>query len=256
MFSDYDLTLLMLLFMRMTGCIVFNPIFSRRNVPVLLRIGLTAAMTYFTYGLVPPQQLPVASPFAMLLVLAVELLVGWIIGFIINLFMSVIIIAGEIMDMQMAISMAKIYDPGSNISMPISASLYNSLFVIVFFITNSHLTLIKIFTALGYVIPYDGSVFSPDAFKYAGLLFTNILIYAIKMTLPILVAEILAEVTVGVMMKAVPQINIFVVNLQIKVFIGFMIMLFIVSPMAIFFENLISYMFDSINKVFEIVAMS
>ncbi|MCR4925504.1 MAG: flagellar biosynthetic protein FliR [Clostridiales bacterium] len=251
MLKDYDLTLLMLLFMRMTGCVMFNPIFARKNVPVLLRVGLTLALTYFTYSAVPPQTVEISSTFVMIIVLAKELLIGLMIGFIIQLFMSTIIMAGEIIDMQMGLSMSKIYDPGSNVSMPISASFYNALFVIVLFITNSHLTLVRIFSTLGYVVPYGEATISTESFKYLFGLLSTVLVYAVKMTLPVMAAEIVTEFSVGIMMKAVPQINVFVINIQLKVFLGFIIMMFIISPMAVFFENLVTYMFDSINVIFD-----
>lgn len=249
MFGDYDLTLMMLLFMRMTGCIIFNPIFSRKNVPVLLRVGLTLALTYFTYGLLPPQDVGVTSPLIMMLLLLKELMIGLMIGFIINMFMSIIIMAGEAMDMQMGISMSKVYDPASNISMPLSASFYNVLFVLMFFMTNSHLTLMRVFVTLGYILPYGEMTIPKEAFEYLGLLFSQILVFAVKMTLPVMATELIAEFGIGLMMKAVPQINIFVVNMQLKVLLGFLIMLLLVSPIATYFENLINYMFDDINKL-------
>ena len=111
---DYDFTLLLLIFMRMTGCIIFNPIFSRKNVPVIVRVGLTFMLSLLSYQTVPAQTVAISSFIVFFVTLLEQLLIGYCIGYIIQLFLAVILIAGENMDMQIGMSMSKIYDPQSN----------------------------------------------------------------------------------------------------------------------------------------------
>lgn len=248
---DYDFTLLLLIFMRMSGCILFNPILGRKNVPAVLKVGLALMLSVFSYKLVPAQAMEMPSFLIFFVTLLKEFAVGFIVGFIIQLFMSVIMISGENMDMQIGISMSKIYDPQSNVSMPLSASLINAMFMLVFFATNAHLTLIEVFIKLCVMVPYGSLEIHPEMYQQLVSMFSLILIYAVKMSLPVLAAELITEIAVGLVMRAVPQIDVFVINIQLKVIIGFIVILIMVPSLAAFLERLITLMFDNINHVFQ-----
>lgn len=229
---------------------MFNPIFGRRNIPMTIKIGLTVLLSLFVYGLLPEgTTTEITSALMLSIYMVKELAVGFAIGFIINLFLSVLIVAGEFMDIQIGLSMSQIYDPASNVSMPVSASLLNVLMMMVFFLSNSHLTLMQVFVHAGQALPYNELTISPQVFENLALLLSNILIYAVKMSMPLLAAELVTEIGVGLIMKAVPQINVFVVNLQLKILIGFVMLFVLIPPFASFFERLLTLMFDNINQL-------
>jgi flagellar biosynthetic protein FliR len=251
---DYDFTLLLLVFMRMSGCIMFNPILGRKNIPIILKVGLTLMLSIFAYGLVPIQTIEISSFIVLFVSLMKELLIGYMVGYVIQLFLSIMPIAGESIDMQIGISMSKIYDPQSNVSMALSASFINTMFIMIFFAVNGHLTLIQIFTKLCILVPYGTLHFEPAMFQELVSLFTLILIYAVKMSLPVLAAEFITEIAVGLIMRAVPQIDVFSLNIQLKVIVGFIMIAIMVSPLATFLERLIALMFDNINHIFQMLA--
>lgn len=247
---DYNFTLLLMIFMRMSGCIMFNPILGRRNIPTVFQVGLTLMLTLFTYPLVPAQALEIGSFLVFFVVAIKELLVGFIIGFIIQMFMSIILVSGEMIDMQLGISMSKVYDPASNVSMPLSASYINIMFILIFFAANGHLTLVQIFTKLCTIVPYGDKFVNASVFQSLVSLFSLILIYAVKIALPVLAAELITEIAVGIVMRAVPQIDVFTISIQLKVIIGFAVILIMVPPLAAFLERLINLMFDNISHIF------
>lgn len=248
---DYDFTLLLLIFMRMSGCVLFNPILGRKNIPVIIKIGLTLMLSIFSYKLIPPQTIAISSFLVFVVELLKELLVGFLVGYVIQLFLSIVLISGESMDMQIGISMSRIYDPQSNVSMPLSGSLINAMFFLIFFVSNAHLTLIQIFVRLCVMVPYGSLSFHPELFQNMAGLFSMILIYAVKMSFPVLAAELITEIAVGLVMRAVPQIDVFVINIQMKVIIGFVVILVMVPSLSAFIERLITLMFDDINHVFQ-----
>jgi flagellar biosynthetic protein FliR len=248
---DYDFTLLLLVFMRMSGCVLFNPILGRRNIPNVVKVGLSLMLSVFTYRLVPVQTIQITSFLVFFAELLKELLVGFIVGYVIQLFLSVIMISGENMDMQIGISMSKIYDPQSNVSMPLTGSLINAMYILVFFASNSHLTLIQVFVRLCVLVPYGSLTLRPELFQNLAGLFSLILIYAIKMSLPVLAAELITEIAVGIVMRAVPQIDVFTINIQLKVLLGFVVILVMVPSLSAFLERLTALMFDNLNHVFQ-----
>ena len=77
---DYDFTLLLLVFMRMSGCIMFNPILGRKNIPVILKVGLTLMLSIFSYRLVPTQTIEISSFIILFVSMLKELLIGYMNG--------------------------------------------------------------------------------------------------------------------------------------------------------------------------------
>ncbi|WP_101696810.1 flagellar biosynthetic protein FliR [Clostridium minihomine] len=250
---EFNFTLLLLIFMRMTGCVVFNPILGRTSVPIVIRVGLALMLSIFSYQLVPVQNIELATFLIFFVTMLREFLLGFLVGFVIQMFLSVILISGENIDMQIGISMSKIYDPQSNVSMPVSGSLINAMFFLLFFVTNAHLTLMQVFVQLCVMVPYGTVAIDPQVFSRLVELFRLILIYAIKMSLPVMASQLITEFAVGLVMKAVPKLNIFMINIQVKVILGFGILLLMAGPLASFLERLITLMFDEIGAVFQLL---
>jgi flagellar biosynthetic protein FliR len=250
---DYNFTLLLLIFLRMSGCVLFNPILGRNNIPVIFRVALSLLLSLFTYPFVPSQALQISSPIVFTECAVKEVMVGFLVGFIIQMIQSVIIMAGEQMDIQIGLSMSKIYDPQSSISMPLSASLINAMFVLIFFLTNAHLTLIQVFIRLGTAVPYGDGLISSGLFRNLVASFGLMLIYSAKLCLPVIAVEMISQIGIGIMMRAVPQIDIFTIEIQLKLIIGFVAILVLVPVFSGVLEKLIDVMFQSISGVYSML---
>jgi flagellar biosynthesis protein FliR len=252
---DYNYTLLMLIFLRMTGCVFFNPILGRRNLPNMVKIGLTLMLSFFTYQLTTDRSIEIHSFIVLFFSGLKELLIGYMVGYIIQLFLSVFIMGGEMSDVQVGISMAKVYDPQSDVSMPLSASLINAMFLMLFFVTNAHLTLVEVFVKLGAVVPYGDSLqIGADQFGALAALLGQMLIYSVKLALPMVAIQLIGEIGTGLMMRAVPQIDIFTVQIHLKLLLGFLVMLILVPSYSAFLERLITLMFDRISSLYAMLA--
>lgn len=84
-------------------------------------------------------------------------------------------------------------------------------------------------------------------------LFRLILIYAMKMSLPIMASQLITEFAVGLVMKAAPRLNIFMVNIQIKVLLGFGILFLMAGPLAFFLKRMTDLMLDQIGGVYRML---
>ena len=238
-------------FMRMTGCILFNPIFSRRNFPTLFRVGITIALSVMivTYSNVVVDFRD-ASFIETAAVLFKELFVGYVLGTIVSLFTYVVILGGEFIDMQIGLGMSKLYDPQSGVQMSINATFLNMMFVFLFFGMNAHLTLIHLFLNSAQVVPYGQTVFVHPELPMKILdIFCQCTILGVKLTLPIAGMVFLLEMGVGILMKAIPQINVFVLNIQAKILVGIVMILVIFSPLSTFIERVITSMFETMSSV-------
>jgi len=250
MISAEILNLFSLILMRMSGCVFMNPIFGRRNIPVLMRVGLTVmlslAIMSFTDARMSVEINSVLSFFVLLLK---EFAIGYVIGFTITLFSYAVTFGGEVMDLQLGISMSKVYDPASNVSLSLFATFFNTMYMLMFLAGSGHITLIRLFLVSGSIVPYGMVTFSPDVYSYMLDLFCQCTLLAVKFMLPVIAIEVLIEMGMGLIMKAVPQINVFVINIQIKLFVGFMLIVMMYVPFSEFLESIITRLFESLDSI-------
>ena len=239
--------------MRMTGCVLFNPILGRRNFPALFKAGLILMfsliiMTYDTpHVALPDQFLPTTF------VLLSELFIGFVLGFIVSLFSYIVLLTGQLIDLQMGLSMSNIYDPQNNMSMSLTATYFNLLFLFLFFALNGHIAMIKIFLTSSQVVGYGEIGFlgsAPQAVLDTFVLCTEL---AIKLALPLVAIQFLLEMGVGILMKAIPQINVFVVNLQAKILVGLVAIVLVFSSLAGFIDQMIVTMLDTMQDVLRLL---
>ncbi|NLJ57626.1 MAG: flagellar biosynthetic protein FliR [Tissierellia bacterium] len=241
-----DFTYFLLIFARMSGCVFFNQIFGRGNLPLILKVSLSLFLAMTVYAILPPQgSFLINSVLVYSLIVLKEIFIGFIIGYIFNMFFSTLIISGEIIGMQTGMSMASIYDPTSNISTGITGSFLNIILMLVFFTANGHITLLKIFITSCKLIEIGNFSIPSNLFYKMVELFQQILILALKLSMPIIAVEIILESGIGILMKAIPQIQVFSVNVQLKIIIGLSMLFILVPTFATFIENLITLMFEA-----------
>ncbi|NCA68193.1 MAG: type III secretion protein, partial [Clostridia bacterium] len=123
--QNSTLIVFLLVVTRITGALLFNPFFGKKNIPAIAKIGLAITVAV---GMVPTLENPelaINSIIMFVLVILKELSVGLIIGFIMQLVISMVLIAGEAIDMQLGLGMGKVYDPQSNSSAALTGTMYN-----------------------------------------------------------------------------------------------------------------------------------
>lgn len=233
----------------MAGLIFFNPIFGRRNIPNLVKIGVSIGIAFNIYYGMTDISVIAYSGIDMFLTLIKEFAVGFSMGFIIQMFLAIFHIGGELIDLQMGIGMALMYDPTSNSQISITGNLITIMYTLLFFITNSHITLIYIAANSYKVIPLGIQPINSNVALYFIQLFGYILVYAVQLALPIIAVEIIVEVVVGILMRFVPNINVFVINLQIKLLVGITVLITIIPVLVYYMGKINMIMLEKLEQV-------
>lgn len=246
-FNDYIVFLFVSC--RIAGVIFFNPIFGRRNIPGIVKVGLAMGISLnAAYGLLNVQVAHYTA-LEMLLGMTKEFAVGFAMGFIVQLFLSIFLTGGELMDLQMGLSMASLYDPNTGTQVSVTGNIVTIMFTLLFFITNSHINLLGIAVKSFDVVPLGLSTISPKVGIYMIELFGFILVYAVQLALPVIVTQIVVEVAVGILMRVVPNINVFIINLQVKMGVGILVIFSIIPALVNYLEKLNSIMLTNIQDV-------
>ncbi|WP_156913356.1 flagellar biosynthetic protein FliR [Acetobacterium malicum] len=234
---------------RTAGVIFFNPIFGRNSVPSIMKVGLSLAIALFAVFELGTTQVINYTAIEFIGAMLQGFIIGIVIGFIMTLFLSVFQLGGEVIDMQMGLSMASMYDPATRANISVTGNLLTSMYVLIFFISNAHLALFTVVIKSFQVIPLGIGQVSEQVGVFFIELMYYIFIYAVQLAIPIIVTEIIAEFAVGILMRLVPNINVFVINIQIKVFIGLIVIFTIIPALANFMTQMNLLMMEKITQV-------
>ena len=234
MIDEGALTLFLLITARMSGLVLFNPLLSRQNIPGFFRAGFTLVLSAFTYSVTGGRVEPPSGVLPLAGALLLEVVLGLVLGLVVHFFLYIPQMAGLTIDTQMGMTMSQIYDAGSQANMSVTGTLINTLMILLFFAANGHHTLIRIMITSGEVVRYGGISIGNDVTNLALELFIQCTVLAVKLCMPILAAELIGQLGMGVLMKVIPQINVFSINIELKVIIGLALLLMLMLPISEF----------------------
>ena len=250
MFNWSAFTLFLFIAMRMSGFVLFNPVFGRNGVPNLFRAGFILMLSWMVYGAYGGGSVAVPGTLLELAFrLLMELAVGFLTGVVVRFFFYVPEQAGELIDAQMGMSMARTYDPTTQTQSTSTANLLTIMATLLFFAANGHITLLRIMLTSSEIVPFGTATLGREAAERVVELFAECVVLAIKLSLPVLGAELLGQVGMGVLMKAIPQINVFAINIELKVIIGLVMLLFLIAPMGEFLLEMEAQMLAEVRGI-------
>lgn len=244
-----DLPVYLLVFVRMAGLIFLNPMLSRRNLPAQIRVALAAALTLLLVPNVNPGTIMGMDDLDMIFAIFKELLIGMACACVFQIFYYLLFFAGDLMDMQFGMSMAKVFDPGTNIQMSITGNMLSILFMLYILVTDSHLLMIQIFATTYDIVPIGVPSIDPNVIGFLLNMFVAAFNLILRLTLPFLAAEFVLEVSMGVLMKLIPQIHVFVINIQFKMMMGLFLLLIFGQSISIFIDKYLANMFQTMERV-------
>lgn len=247
-----SLTLFLYIVMRMSGFVLMSPLLGRSNFPGLYKAGFVLMLSVVTHSAYLGETVMPGTALEFAVKLLLELSVGAAFAVIMQFFFYIPEQAGEIVDTQMGMSMARTYDAGSQSSMTSTATLMNMLAILLFFAANGHITLLRILVTSGEVVPYGAAAMGDAVANRVVELFAECVLLAIKLSLPILATELMGQVGMGILMKVIPQINVFAINIELKVIIGLAMLLLMLAP---FSEYLLSVESDMLRALEEVLGL-
>lgn len=231
----------------MTGLFVVAPIFGRRNVPTYFKIGFSFFSAVILVNTTAIQSVQYNDNLlSYVLLVAKEFLVGLSMGFIAYIAYNAIYIAGEIIDMQVGFGIVNVMDPMSNIQVPVTANVYFIISMLIFLSINGHHMLIKALFDSFATLPLGTAEFSPELTgNYIGL-FSSVFSTGFKIAAPIVATILIADIVMGVISKMVPQMNIFVIGMPLKLIVGILILVITIPMFVTVMESVFKLMDTSV----------
>jgi len=242
-FSQADIFIL--IFVRIFGTIIITPVIGGRQIPSMAKIGFAlalAGMVFYSGNISGAEYNDSVLGYGFLIIK--EFIVGLTIGFVVYFILNISYFAGHFTDQQIGFSMVSVFDPITQEQVPISGNLYYFALSALLIVTNGHRFIIKSLFYSYKAIPLgSGQIFFNG--KLISVLFgvaVDFFTIGFSIALPVITIILISDLVLGILIKTVPQINVFVVGLPAKVFFG-LATIFIVTPMLsgvsnIFYEEI------------------
>jgi len=248
-FSKYELFLL--IFVRATGLFIISPIFSKESVPSVIKIGFAFLFSILLINVIDYE---VVDTNGVLVILIInELLVGLIIGFISYIFFTALYLTGQIVSMQIGFGMVNVMDPQSNVQIPVMGNFYYIIALLIFLLINGHHMLIEALVSSYELLPIGYSIFQLEILDQMIRIFGQVFIIGFKISSPILATIILADVLLGVLARTMPQMNVFIVGMPLKIMVGIVAVIVMMPLFIIALQHIFTNMYEEIFNFIKVL---
>lgn len=226
-FSMSELEYFLLVLMRIASFVYVAPFFSTKGVPNNVKIGLSVFVTYIMYRFGPEHIYPEYNTvLGFCIIVLKEVSVGLLIGLGAQLCTSIVLFAGRIMDMEIGLSMANIFDPTTNEQASITGVILQYGVMLILYTTGLHRYLLKALMETFILIPVDGISLDTEKLLASLLAFlSDYIVIGFRICLPVFASITLMNIVLGLLAKLAPQMNMFSVGIQLKLLAGLSVLM-------------------------------
>lgn len=213
------------IFLRVSGVLFALPVFGDDIVPLRVRTLLSISLTMMVIPMVPKMWDPnsISSIFELASVVLRELLIGLSIGYVAKLLFDAVVMAAGLVGYQMGFGTAELLMP--DLGQPVSAftHFHRNLMILFFLVLDFHHIYLKTMVESFRMIPIGKASLSPflgmEFVKASGVVFAS----SVELAAPILVALLFTMTALGLLARAVPQVNVFIISFPIGFAVGLLV---------------------------------
>ncbi len=248
-FSEGRSVAFILLFTRFTALFAAVPIFSHANIPMSVKAAMSFFFTVVFFSSLPPLQIPLDAASLTVAILG-EMLFGLTVGIILQLAYHVITFAGGQISFMMGFSLASAIDPQSGVSMPIIGQFLALVSLMVLLALDLHHWILLYASESIASVPLGGFMLTPELFKYIMHATLNMFVVGFMIAFPITALSMLADVIFGMLMKTMPQFNLLVIGMPIKIGVAFVVLIATLSATMLIVNSQMENAFYFLEKLF------
>lgn len=232
------LTALLFPLTRVLAWLATDPLLGNRSMPVSVRVAFGFVITIAIAPVLPPPPPVALLSGAGILILAQQLAIGLALGFSMRIVFATLELAGQFMGLQMGLSYATLFDPVNGAQTPVVAQFLIVTAALVLFASNGHHLVLEALVQSFHEVPVGGAPLSGRGFlalvQTAGVIFQA----GLQIALPVTAALLSANLAIGMMSRAAPQLNIFAVGFPITLAAGILMLYVTVAFLPFILEHL------------------
>ncbi|MFA4905685.1 MAG: flagellar biosynthetic protein FliR [Candidatus Margulisiibacteriota bacterium] len=250
--SSAQLTVFLLVLARVIGLFASAPLFNSRSFPAFPKVALAVWVAGLLWFVIPVnvENLPLTS-MQIVMSLTSEAVIGLAMGFLTNMVFLVVQAAGEIIDMQMGLSVAQSFDPVFGAQISVIGRLTFFIALMVFLIVNGHHLLLSALNQSFRVIPAGQilNLSSPALMLQLIELGTKFWALALQFAGPIVLIIFLSDFAFGIVSRVAPQVNVFMLGFQVKPALGLIGLVFTLPLVVKHVAGLVELMAETAFKL-------
>ncbi|MDB5694838.1 MAG: flagellar biosynthesis protein FliR [Sphingomonas bacterium] len=226
---------LVFVMVRIGAAFIVAPVFGAIGVPLQVRIALSAAIGVLVLGtqtITPPAEVFSVATFAAI---GAEALVGFSLGFILQIAFAGPLVASEVIGTSMGLGFASAIDPQNGRSTPALGQFFSIMLTLLFLSVDGHLVLVEMLVRSYEVLPPGGAWLSAGQVQGVALFGGYLFLAGLLLALPVGFLLLCLNMIVGMMSRAAPALNLFAVGLPASLAVG-------VIALAIAFPAMGDYM--------------
>ncbi len=225
MITNSDLVLFMLVLARVSAFIAFFPLFTRRQLPSLVKVGLAASLSIFWFSEIETnlsfgsEAVNDLSSWTGALLIFKEVIIGIIMSIALGLFFWPAKIAGAYVGQELGLSLASISDPGSQDSSTLVTRLFETFAVLIFFGINlHHFVILVIHASFNQFFAKIGLLELPV--QQLVTMLGSVSDYGLLIAAPLVILFMLVTLSLAFLNRAAPTLNLFSVGMSIRAGFG------------------------------------
>ncbi len=238
-FPLIKLQMFFLIFLRVTAIMMSIPVFDSKTIPVVFKAGLAFSISIMLFPLIKIDEIP---DFSNIITFGIgivgEIMFGLIIGMFVRMIFAGIQLAGQLAGYQMGLAIANVLDPATSEQFPIISQIYNLIAMLIFITINAHHWFLRAIKESFTLVPPLGFHFSSSLADQLVSLSGNIFVIAVKVGAPIIVVLLLTSVAFGLIARTVPQMNVFIVAMPLKIAVGLLFLILSIPYLVIFLRQI------------------
>lgn len=248
-FTLENFEIYLLILVRMSGFIYTAPIFSLKNVPIRVKAGFSIFLSIILFYSVPLSGPEYYGIIGYAILVVKEAIAGALMGLFSNIAYHILAFAGQIIDMEIGFSMVNQLDPISKIQTTITANFYGHLVLLMMMVTNLHHYFLKAVVDSYQVIGLGQAYFPPNMYRLMLRFIIDYFVIALRIVLPVFAAILAVNTVLGILSKAAPQMNMFVIGMQLKVFVGLLVLYLIMGQVTSVADYIYNEMMELLRAI-------
>jgi flagellar biosynthesis protein FliR len=236
-------------FLRISAMLVAAPLFGAGTVTVRVRLAIAFMLALVVAPLIPMPAAVEPLSLAGLVIALQQVIIGLAIGFILQMVFSALTQAGESIALSMGLGFASMVDPQQGVQVPVVSTYFVIMSTLMFLALNGHVALIELTLQSFHTLPV-----AVDGLGRADLWAmvswgSTMFVFGLLVALPAVASMLLVNLSMGVITRAAPQLNIFAVGFPMMIMLGFILLLLTIPVLLPQFTDLLAEAFGLMSRI-------
>jgi len=223
---------------RVAALLAAMPVIGTQLVPMRIRLGMAVVITLALMPVLPAMPIINGLSIGSYLLVIQQLLIGFGMAFLLQMFIQIFVVAGQMMAMQMGLGFASLVDPVNGVSVAVLSQFYLMLVMLLFLAMNGHLVVFEVLAESFITIPVAAVAFDVQLFSLLASWISWMFASAVIIALPAVTATLIVNFAFGIMNRAAPQLNVFSLGFPFTMIFGLVIVFISLSGFLPQFQNL------------------